>query len=167
MFLINPKQSRQPKVAYSEGVELSVNGDGLILMTPMGKINRLKAVRTEKKINSQYALALYISVDRRQDICAEVYLIAREGQAVCDAQFLSLRKGVDHLKDRGDAGPSFIKLEMESLQIVVLSDPSFVNVLGNISIWWHHIYGGWYAARKRCAVYCLHIQPHVLIHNDH
>lgn len=93
-------------------MELLLKGDGMFLMTQKEKINKLETPRTEERFKSQRTPGQYIGVNCRPDICAAVQPIAPGHQAICDAQFKSLRKVVDHLNDTGDVGINFVKLDM-------------------------------------------------------
>lgn len=61
---------------------MTINGvnirleDNCILMTQSDKIEKLKTSSTQKQFDSQRALAQYIAVTTRPDLCAPTQLIA-------------------------------------------------------------------------------------------
>lgn len=63
----------------------------------------------EKKFKSQRKLARYITVNYGPEVYATALIIARGHNTICDQQFQSLRKVVDHLKDTGDVGIQFCR----------------------------------------------------------
>lgn len=71
------------------GIELVEIQDDTIKMTQEKKIEELQIPKTEESFRSQRALAQYISVNCRPNICATVQLIALVNTKVEERQFKS------------------------------------------------------------------------------
>lgn len=99
-------------------------------MTKSKKIENLSTPTTEEGFRSQSALAQYIVVNCRPDVCAAVQLIAPGSTKVEDAQFKSLGKAVPHLKETKKIGFDFVKLDIASVCVVVWPDASFAKAIG-------------------------------------
>lgn len=76
-FFSTPRLPLQPKVAFFNGAELSVNGVEIVSMKMKKKITKPEAPRTEERLKSQQAPALYLGVNGTTRICAAVYSITR------------------------------------------------------------------------------------------
>lgn len=94
------------------------------------KIDRLHMVDTQVEFNSQRALAQYVGVNVRPDVCAPIQLIAPGSQPTTDAEFKSLRRSTKFLKETRTQGLNFTPLNLETVRLVLLSDASFGNAAG-------------------------------------
>lgn len=112
------------------GVELSLTSEKKIRVTQQKKILDLKTPTTQESFRRRRALAQYIGVNCRPDICITVRLIAPGNSNVEEKQYKSLKKVVDHLKGTSDLGLNFIILDVSSARVFVCSDKSFTNAPG-------------------------------------
>lgn len=129
-FLFKPRKAIDSKPTLFNGVELGVLQDGTFPMTPSEKIGCLSMLMTEEGFKSQRALVQYIGVNYRPDISATVQLTAPGNMQIAEAQFKSLHKAIDYMKETIHAGPDFVKLYLSLVRVVVLSDASFANAAG-------------------------------------
>lgn len=79
---------------------------------------------------SQRALAQYIGVNVRPDICAPVQLIAPGKNEVTDKDIKSLKKTTKFLKETIEQGLTFVPLNLETMRLVLMTDASFANAQG-------------------------------------
>lgn len=112
------------------GLQVKLVEKNFIRVTRMARIESLKIPNTEKGFKIQRALAQYIGVKWRPDICARVQLISPGSESISESQFVSLRKAIGHLKSRKETELDFVEMDMMSMQIVALSDSSYANADG-------------------------------------
>ena len=103
---------------------------GLISMTQEEKIDKVKHPTTEEEFASQRALAQYIGVCSRPDICAAVQLLAPGSEPTTPAEMKQFSKAVKHLHDTSTIGLKFKGIDMTTARITILSDAAFGNARG-------------------------------------
>ena len=94
------------------------------------KIRRLEPADNSSDFISQRALAQYIGVNVRPDICAPVQLIAPGKNEVTDKDIKSLKKTTKFLKETIEQGLTFVPLNLETMRLVLMTDASFANAQG-------------------------------------
>lgn len=93
----------------------------------MSKIDRLQVPTTEKTFKRQRTLARYIGVNFQPYICASVQFIAPKRYDIGKGQFHSLQKSIHHFKRTKDQGLSFVKTDLKTLHVVIISDAAIAN----------------------------------------
>ena len=112
------------------GINICRTIEGQYKINQTDKIDRLESSTTQKGFASMRALAQYVGVNVRPDVCAPIQLIAPGSEPTTKEQFTSLRKAVEFLKETKEIGLTYVKLNMEEIKIVVLTDASFANAEG-------------------------------------
>lgn len=85
---------------------------------------------TEETVGSQPMLEQNVVVNCWPDMCATVQLIAPGDAKVENKQVRSLRKAFDPLKKASIISLKFIKLNVNSVRVVVISYAMFANAPG-------------------------------------
>lgn len=81
-------------------------------MEKSDKVQNLEITESQKEFTSQRAMARYIGVNSRPDICATVQLIAPRSDPTSQIEFKLLEKVIKRLRDTSDIGFAFVRLEM-------------------------------------------------------
>lgn len=82
---------------------------------------------TERELKSKRALVQYISVNCRPDVRGLVQLIALRNETITKAQFILLRKAIEHIKKSHSQGLDFVKIYIKLILVAMISDASFAN----------------------------------------
>lgn len=69
----------------------------------------------------------YIRINCRPDVCANVQLIAPGSEPNTDAGYNPIMETVKQLKDKKQEGFNFVKIDLETARIVLLTETSFAN----------------------------------------
>lgn len=101
-------------------------------ITQEDKISKLEyadtvSIVTIDQFISARALAQYIGVNTRPDICAPIQLIAPGKDPPSKADIKLLRKITGFMKDTIDQGLYYVKLNLRTARIVLVTDASFAN----------------------------------------
>ena len=72
----------------------------------------------------------YVTKRRCPDVCAPVQLIAPGKSPTTQQEMRSLRKTTKFLKETADQGLNFVKLDIDTIRLVLLTDASFANAEG-------------------------------------
>lgn len=76
------------------------------------------------------ALAQYVGLNKRPDICEPIQLIVPGNKQTTTAEFKSLAKTTKFLTTTKTQGLNFIQLDLDLSQIVLATDESFTNAIG-------------------------------------
>ena len=115
-----------------------VEFNGITLMNNMGtytmmqadKILKLRVPTNNAEYISQRALAQYVGVNVRPDVCAPVQLLVPGKEEVTTLQYKQLKKVLEYMMDTKNQGLNYVSLDMESARLVLLTDASFANAPG-------------------------------------
>ena len=118
----NEGEVSQARSTFEEGVRYS--------MSQADKIEKLAIAETQQEFTSQRALAQYIGVNVRPDICAPVQLIAPGKLPTTDKERKSLKKTTKFLKETIDQGLNYVALDLKTTKLVLMTDASFANAEG-------------------------------------
>lgn len=94
------------------------------------KINKLSIVNDQKDFTSHRALAQYIGVNARPDVCAPVQLVAPGSTPTTDEEYKLFKRTVKHLKATSTQGLHYVPLDLTTTRLVLLTDSSFANAQG-------------------------------------
>ena len=125
-FRCKPRTKLSEKPTSFNGIFIK-HQDGRYTIDQQDKIEKLTIAKTQKEFSSMRALAQYIGVNTRPDICAPIQLIAPGNKQTTTAEFKSLTKTTNFLTKTKNQGLDFIKLNLESARIVLATDASFAN----------------------------------------
>lgn len=125
----NKRNNRSTQVSTSENNLRSyfIDKDVRYRLTQTEKISKLNFDNTAASFVSNRALAQYIGVNVRPDVCAPVQLIAPGLEPPTKEEMKLLRKIIDFLKDTSGQGLDYVKVDMDTARIVLLTDASFAN----------------------------------------
>lgn len=126
-FLSKPKTILTEKQIPFNGIMIAKEKDGTIKVTQQEKITKLQHPATQKDFTSQRALAQYIGVCTRPDVCANIQLIAPGAQKTTEDEFRTLKKTMDHLSATKERGLTYKRIDMSTMRLIVISDASFAN----------------------------------------
>lgn len=115
------------------GSELYRSNPPLICMRQHEKIGKVRNPTDQKTFANQRAMAQYAGVNTHPDTCAPVQLVARGNDPSTDEDFKALKKDIKHLKDTSTSGLNYIALNLPSTRLLVFTDSSFENAMGNRS----------------------------------
>ena len=87
-------------------------------------------VDTVAEFVSHRALAQYIGVNVRPDICTPIQLLAPESIPPSIKEMKTLKKVTKFLKGTAGQGLDYVKLDMKTARLVLLTDASFANARG-------------------------------------
>lgn len=85
--------------------------DGTVVMSRNSKIHKLEIPKSRKGFISFRALAQYIAVKVRPDICAPVQLMASGNQPVTNQEFKQLERAIKFMEHTDYAGLKFVPLD--------------------------------------------------------
>lgn len=91
-------------------------------MTQSDTIHQLDVPVEQKRFTSQRALAQYIGVISRSDICAKIQLVTPGASVTTRKEYNSLAKTVAHLHQTRMHGLKFEKLDMATIYIIFFAD---------------------------------------------
>ena len=103
-------------------------------ITQCDKIRKLDdKIEGEKQFISQRALAQYIGVNVRPDICAPVQLITPGNAPPSNNDYKSLMKTIKFLKATTSQGLNYVPIDLQTAHLVLMTDASFANAEGKKS----------------------------------
>lgn len=129
-FKHKPRQILGATAVRFNGLHISKLNDGKVLLGQHEKIEKLQTPSDEKRFASMRALAQYVGVNIGPDICAPVQLVAPGSEQTTAAEFKTLEKVIDFLKDTKDFKMVFTPLKLDTARLVLISDASFANARG-------------------------------------
>lgn len=109
------------------GLMIGIDDEGALVISQTAKIEKLNEVNDEKDFISKRALAQYIGVCTRPDICANVQLIAPGTNPVSDDDYKTLNSTIKHLHNTKHIGLKYKTLTIEEVKLVLVTDASFAN----------------------------------------
>lgn len=112
------------------GLQIQRDHGGYMKLSQPDKIAKLALPDKEDSFASKLAPAQYIGVNIRRDICPPFQLVAPGNSATTDAEFKSLRKTIAFLHKTKGQGLRFIRLDLPTTRLVLLTDDSFANATG-------------------------------------
>lgn len=115
------------EVMAFNGVRVSRIANGGIKMDQGDKIRSLSFPTSDKQFASKRAMAQYIGVNCRPDVCAPVQLVAPGREPTSKDEYRTLKKVITHLQATADVGLNFVPLELETCRLVLFTDASFAN----------------------------------------
>lgn len=102
-------------------------------MSQTKKFENLASVSNQKEFDCRRALAQYIAVIFRPDLCVLIHIIAAGNQASPNEDDKSLAKATKQLKDTPEHGLIFTALEFSTIQITLATDAYLATVRGLLS----------------------------------
>lgn len=93
-------------------------------------MKKLNFTGSKESFASNRALADYIGVNVRPDMCASLQLIAPGKEAPSKKEMKLLGNTIDFLNETRNQGHEYEKVIMDTAQIVLLRDASFANSRG-------------------------------------
>lgn len=112
------------------GLQLRMDTDRRGFISQPDKISNLKAASNQAEFASIRALAQYIGVNSRPDLCAPVQLIAPGGEPASKGEYKMLDKAVNFAKETIMQGLTFVHIDLNTARIVLMTDASFANAKG-------------------------------------
>lgn len=128
-FSSNPRNNISPTSTMING-RTSTLKHGTISTTQTETTAKLKIEDTDKAFASQRALAQYIVVSVRPDVCAPVQLLSLGNSQTTSAQYKDLEKSTTLLRKTHTQRLNFVPLEKWTNRMVLLTDSSFANSEG-------------------------------------
>ena len=129
VFRCKPRTPISTKPISFNGIYICKKGE-TYSMTHGEKIDKLECVETQKAFVSQKALAQYIGVNVRPDVCASIQLVAPGSKPTSDEEYKTFKRTVKSMIATRDQGLNFIKLDIPSTKLILLTDASFANAEG-------------------------------------
>lgn len=102
-------------------------------MTQSEKIDKLKPPGNDKEYASSRALAQYIGVCTRPDVCSSVQLLVPQKEGVTAEQTKKLTKVFSHMAGTREQGLNYTSIDMTTARIALMTDASFANAPGGKS----------------------------------
>lgn len=115
------------------GIQIRQQSTGEIEITQTDKVERLKMPKEEKEFTSQRALAQYVGVNTRPDICTAVQLLTPGHEATMKEEFTAFKKTLQFLQSTKTQGLKYVALNLERGRFVLVTDASFTNDAGSKS----------------------------------
>ena len=128
--IITDDKAKTKKPNKVSQVNLSRNRDVRYKITQQDKVTKLKLVDNIADFVSFRALAQYIGVNVRPDICAPVQLIAPGSTPPSRGDMKTLNKVTKFLKATIDQGLNYVPLNLGKARLVLMTDASFANASG-------------------------------------
>lgn len=104
------------------GLKILKTKDGSIKIYQQENKEKLNSPENQNAFESQHALAQYIGVCTRPDVCADVQLIASESEPTKSTEYKTFVKTIKHLQNTKDMGLTNKRLDMSTVRFVVITD---------------------------------------------
>lgn len=132
-FRCKPRKQIKEGCQEFNGSVVSQYKNATITLTQEAKIQKLNIPTDEKAFISHRALAQYIGVSVRPDVCAPVQLVAPGNQPITKPEYSQLTRSIKFLKSTARTGLKFVPLDIDTMRVVIMSDASFANARGGKS----------------------------------
>ena len=129
-FICKPRSLLTNKPLTFNGLTLTRSTNGKIYATQKEKILRLKHPTNQSEFTSNRALAQYIGVCVRPDLCAAIQLLAPGKEPTTPTEMKQLTKTINRLHETSDTGLSFCPLNLDKTKLIIISDAAFGNARG-------------------------------------
>lgn len=126
-FRSKPRTKLGPNPTAFNGLEIARHDDGIITITQEDKIYRIRTPTSQAELASQRALAQYVGVNTRPDVCAAIQLVAPGSKPPTPAEFKSFAKTVKFMQQTKPQGLSFVPLDLTTMRLLLVTDASFAN----------------------------------------
>lgn len=126
-FKCKPRTHLTHKTLLFNGSQLDHPDDRTIRMWQPDKIGKTQHAKDQPSFASQRAMAQYIGVNTRPDICSPVQLIAPDADPFTPGDFKCLTKVIKHLTTTTPTGLQFTALDLPAAPILVFADFFFAN----------------------------------------
>lgn len=127
VFVTKPRKIFGTEPIAFNGIHIRRHGDAIISISQTDKIRIIRRPRIQKEFASQKALFQHTGVNKGPDVCSNTQRIAPGAENTTPYELKDFEKIYVHLHKTAGTRMSFVRLDHESVKIVVITYASFGN----------------------------------------